>query len=76
MGIEEAISWGITFFEQNFAKIIFTNEKILASAWEIFQKDTGERKPMNLTDCVVVECKSLLKCDEILTFDERLKNYH
>lgn len=75
LGIDEAISWGKILFEQEFANIIFTNENILKSAWEILQKEKGERKPMNLTDCVVAICSSLLKCDEILTFDKRLKNY-
>jgi len=28
-----------------------------------------------LTDCVVFVKYKLLKCDEILTFDDRLKNY-
>ncbi|MHA2100706.1 MAG: type II toxin-antitoxin system VapC family toxin [Candidatus Kariarchaeaceae archaeon] len=74
-GIEEAISWGKILFEENFASIIFTNENILASAWKTFQKEIGERKPMNITDCVIAVCGSMLKCDEILTYDERLKNY-
>jgi predicted nucleic acid-binding protein len=74
-GIEEAITWGKILFEENFANVIFTNENILASAWATFQKEIGERKPMNVTDCVVAVCNSMLKCDEILTYDERLKNY-
>lgn len=74
-GMEEAIAWGKILFEQNFASVIFTNENILASAWETFQKEIGERKPMNITDCVITVCRSMLRCDEILTYDERLKNY-
>lgn len=74
-GIQKAISWGRILYNQKLANIIYCTEKIISQAWTILQKEQGERKPMNMTDCVVYVCSSMLKCDGILTFDNRLKNY-
>lgn len=74
-GINQSIKWGQILFPENFTRILYTNKSIISSAWNIFQNEKNERKPMNLTDCIVyVGCKSL-SCDELLTYDERLKNY-
>ena len=74
-GIGQAIKWGKLLYSGKFMHIIYTNEKILSSSWEIFQKEVKERKPMNMTDCVVFVVSQSLNCDKILTYDERLKNY-
>lgn len=73
--IKDAIEWGKIIFSEEIANIIYCNQKINKSAWELFQQEKNERKPLNFTDCIVYIKSKLLKCDEILTFDQRLKNY-
>ena len=73
-GINQSIKWGQLFFPEEFIRILYTNKSIISSAWNIFQNEKNERKPMNLTDCVVYVGSQSLSC-ELLTYDERLKNF-
>ena len=74
--IKDAIEWGKLIYSQELATIIYCTQKINQLAWDLVKLEINERKPMNLTDCVVYVKKTLMKCDEILTFDNRLKNFN
>ena len=74
-GMEDAIIWSEEIIENSFCNIYYCTKPIFQDAILIFRKEKNERKPMTLTDCVVFVSKDILGCDEILTFDERLKHY-
>ena len=74
-GINQSIKWGQLLFLEEFIRILYANKSIISSAWNIFQGEKNERKPMNLTDCIVHVGYQSLNCDELLTYDERLKSY-
>ena len=74
-GINQSIKWGQLLFPEEFIRILYTNKSIITSAWNIFQNEKNERKLMNLTDCIVYLSNQSLSCDELLTYDDRLKNY-
>ena len=73
--IKDALEWGKFIFSEEIANIIYGNKQIISSAWVLFQQEKDERKPLNFTDCIVYIKSKLLKCDEILTFDTKLKTY-
>ncbi|MCY3414532.1 MAG: type II toxin-antitoxin system VapC family toxin [Candidatus Heimdallarchaeota archaeon] len=73
--IQDVIDWGSILFSEELANIVYSNQAIIKSAWELLQDEKSERKPLNFTDCVVLIKNKLLRCDEILTFDDRLKNF-
>jgi len=73
--IQDVIDWGTILFSEELADIVYCNQEIINLAWKLLQSEKNERKTLNLTDCVVFIKNKLLKCDEILTFDDRLKNY-
>lgn len=73
--IDEAIDWGKILYSQELSNIMYCNAEIHRNAWTILQDEVGERKPLNLTDCIIYVKQKLLKCDEILTFDSRLKSF-
>jgi predicted nucleic acid-binding protein len=74
-GMEEAIKWSKEIIDNKFCNIMYCNKSIFTEALLIFRKERNERKPMTITDCVVYTSQERLSCDEILTFDDRLKNY-
>ena len=74
--ISEAIEWGRFIYNGEFTTIIYCNEDIHQMAWKLLEQEDGERKPLNLTDCVVYITNFLIKGDEILTYDSRLQNYN
>jgi predicted nucleic acid-binding protein len=74
-GIVQALKWGELLFSEELVHIVYANKQIITSSWDIFQSEVNERKLMNITDCVVYFVSNSLNCDEILTFDQRLKNY-
>lgn len=74
-GMGEAIRWSKEIIDNEFCNILYCNKSIFTEALFIFRKEKNERKPMTFTDCVVYSSKERLLCDEILTFDDRLKNY-
>ncbi len=73
--LDEAIQWGELLFSEEFISIYYSNQDLILSAWKLIQSEMGERKPLTFTDCVVFLSAQKLACDEILTFDDRLKNY-
>jgi predicted nucleic acid-binding protein len=74
-GIDEAILWSKEIIENEFCNIFYCNKQIFLQSIEIFRKEKKERKSLTLTDCVVYVSQKLLSCDEILTFDLKLRNY-
>lgn len=73
--MKKAIQWSKTFMDEIFCSIYYCNDYIFKSAMNIFQSELDERKPLTLTDAVVFISSNNLSCEEILTFDKRLKNY-
>jgi predicted nucleic acid-binding protein len=73
--IEKAILWSYKLTDESFCNIYYCNQEIFLTALELFRTEIKERKPMSFTDCVIYVSHSILQCDEILTFDKRLKNY-
>lgn len=73
--IQDVIDWGSILLSEEIANIAYCNQEIIKSAWKLLQGEKNERKPLNFTDCVVFVKSKLLKCNEILTFNDRLKNY-
>lgn len=73
--IEKAILWSYKLVDESFCDILYCNPEIFQMALELFRTEKKERKPMTFTDCIIYVSHTILQCDEILTFDNRLKNY-
>ncbi len=73
--MENAIRWSKIIMDGKFCSIYYCNNIIFNSAINIFQSETDERKPLTLTDAIVYFSSKMLSCDEILTYDGRLKSY-
>ena len=73
--INNAINLIDEVINEEFCKIFYSNKQIIQYSLSVFRKERSETKPLNLTDCIVGVSNVLLKCDELLSFDERLKNY-
>ena len=74
--MELAIIWGEYLFQEKWFDIYYSSSIIVQDAWSIFKKETGERSPLSFTDCTILSICSLRKINDIITFDNRLKNYN
>jgi uncharacterized protein len=73
--ISKSIEWGEYLFKEKWFNLVYTSNTIFLEAWNIYQKEKGERQPLSFTDATILShCKSR-KIDVILSFDNRLKNY-
>jgi predicted nucleic acid-binding protein len=67
--------WGEYLFQEKWFDICYTSSRIVHDAWSVFKKEIDERSPLSFTDCIIVAFCSSRKINNIITFDDRLKNY-
>lgn len=76
VNMELAIIWGEYLFQEKWFDIYYSSSIIVQDAWSIFKKEIGERSPLSFTDSTILSICSLRKINDIITFDNRLKNYN
>ena len=70
-----ANTWGDYLFQEGWFDIHYTSSSMVKDAWKIFKKEVDERHPLSFTDCTIVAQCSIRRITDIITFDDRLKNY-
>ena len=71
---EEAVTWGIEFFEGKLFEVIVSTEPNLVAAWNTYRNQENERKILTFVDCIILETALDTKVDELLSYDGKLKN--
>ena len=71
---QEAITWGVEFFERKLFEIIVSTESNLVAAWNIYKNQENDKKILTFVDCIILETALVTRTDELLSYDGKLMN--
>ena len=60
--------------DKKFGSILFTNEAVLTKATGIFLQQTGERKALSFTDCLIISTCKEYNISNLVSFEQGFHN--